>query len=558
MSFISVFDVLGPNMIGPSSSHTAGAAAIALLARKMFHYDLKTVEFTLYGSFAQTYKGHGTDRALLGGIMGFSTDDRRIPDSFAIADQTGLSYRFATDHTDTEVHPNTVDILMSDDSGHTLSVRGESVGGGKVRITRIDQVDVDFTGEYSTLIVIQQDKPGVIAHITRCLSEKNVNIAYMKLYREEKGSTAYSIVESDGILPTDAADQIRQNPYVQDVMLIQPQSQNAADSVPDETDAAAPHSAPANTASPVPDGIGTVNAVAAEKMLERKGRFRNGQELFSRCKNQNCLISDIMLYREREETGRAEKEILDQMRHTWKIMKSSAFEPVETPKKSIGGLIGGEAQLLSRHHAEGKSICGGTLSRAVTYAMAVLENSASMGLIVAAPTAGSSGIVPGVLLALQETYDLTDEQIVQALFNAGAVGYLAMRNATVAGAVGGCQAEVGVAASMAASAAVELMGGTPQQSLYAASTVLMNMLGLVCDPVGGLVECPCQGRNAAGAANALTAAELALSGIPQLIPFDEMLDAMYTAGKRLPSEYRETAKGGCAVTPTGCSLCNLN
>ena len=155
MSFISVFDVLGPNMIGPSSSHTAGAAAIALLARKMFHYDLKTVEFTLYGSFAQTYKGHGTDRALLGGIMGFSTDDRRIPDSFAIADQTGLSYRFATDHTDTEVHPNTVDILMSDDSGYTLSVRGESVGGGRVRITRIDQVDVDFTGEYSTLIVIQ-------------------------------------------------------------------------------------------------------------------------------------------------------------------------------------------------------------------------------------------------------------------------------------------------------------------------------------------------------------------------------------------------------------------
>lgn len=223
MSFISVFDVLGPNMVGPSSSHTAGAAAIALLARKMFPGDLKNVEFTLYGSFARTYKGHGTDRALLGGIMGFSPDDARIPDSFAIAEKKGLSFRFLTNLTENGIHPNTVDIRMADDNGRTLLVRGESIGGGKVRITRIDQVEVDFTGEYSTLIVIQQDKPGVIAHITNCLSEKKVNIAYMKLYREEKGSVAYSIVESDGNLPEDAADQIRRNPYVHDVMLIQSQ-----------------------------------------------------------------------------------------------------------------------------------------------------------------------------------------------------------------------------------------------------------------------------------------------------------------------------------------------
>lgn len=179
-----------------------------------------------------------------------------------------------------------------------------------------------------------------------------------------------------------------------------------------------------------------------------------------------------------------------------------------------------------------------------------------MGLIVAAPTAGSAGIVPGLLLALQETYDYSDEQVTDALFNAGAIGYLAMRNATVAGAVGGCQAEVGVASAMAASAAVELMGGTPIQSLNAASTVLQNMLGLVCDPVGGLVEYPCQNRNAAGVANGLIAAEMALAGIPQLIPFDEMLDAMYTVGKKLPSELRETALGGCATTPSACQACH--
>ena len=155
--------------------------------------------------------------------MGFAPDDSRIPDSFTIAEKDGLSFRFLTNLTESDIHPNTVDIRMEDGSGRTLLVRGESTGGGKIRITRINQVEVDFTGEYSTLIVIQQDKPGVIAHISNCLSEKNVNIAYMKLYREEKGSIAYSIVESDGVLPEDAADQIRRNPYVHDVMLIQPQ-----------------------------------------------------------------------------------------------------------------------------------------------------------------------------------------------------------------------------------------------------------------------------------------------------------------------------------------------
>ena len=190
--------------------------------------------------------------------------------------------------------------------------------------------------------------------------------------------------------------------------------------------------------------------------------------------------------------------------------------------------------------------------------MSTLETNASMGLIVASPTAGSAGIVPGLLLAFQEVYHFSDKKIQQVLFNAGAVGYLAMRNATVAGAVGGCQAEVGVASAMAASAAVELMGGTPKQCLDAASTVLMNMLGLVCDPVGGLVEYPCQNRNAAGVANALIAAEMSLAGISQLIPFDEMLEAMYKVGKRLPVELRETALSGCATTPSACEACHIH
>ena len=264
-----------------------------------------------------------------------------------------------------------------------------------------------------------------------------------------------------------------------------------------------------------------------------------------------------MLLRESDQTEKTESSIYTRMETAWNIMKEAALSPISSPGKSIGGLIGGEAKQLNQLFKAEKNICGTAVSRGITYAMAVLEVNASMGLIVAAPTAGSSGIVPGVVLSLKEEHDFSDSQAVDALFNAGAIGYLAMRNATVAGAVGGCQAEVGVASAMAASAAVELMGGSPRQCLYAASTVLMNMLGLVCDPVGGLVEYPCQMRNASGVANAMIAAELALAGIPQLIPFDEMLEAMYTVGKKLPGELRETAMGGCAVTPTGCQYsCN--
>ena len=283
--------------------------------------------------------------------------------------------------------------------------------------------------------------------------------------------------------------------------------------------------------------------------------FKNANELLALCRQKGCPISEIMRRRECILGETTVDTVTRRMGRVLEIMRESATIPLASPVRSMGGLIGGEAKHLAAHAAKKKDICGPVLQKAVTYAMAVLEVNASMGLIVAAPTAGSSGVVPGLLLALQETYHISDERIMDGLFNAGAIGYLAMRNATVAGAVGGCQAEVGIAAAMAASAAVELMGGEPEQCLSAASTVLMNMLGLVCDPVGGLVEYHCQNRNAAGVANALVAAEIALSGIQQLIPFDEMLSAMYRVGRYLPAELRETARGGCATTPSACERC---
>ena len=254
--------------------------------------------------------------------------------------------------------------------------------------------------------------------------------------------------------------------------------------------------------------------------------FNQGSELLEICSEKNIPISRVMKLRETEFSRISEEEVDEKMKKSLAIMRRSAKEPLTNPKPSVGGLIGGESGKLHRHAEAGKSVCGTVLQRAVTYAMAVLEVNASMGVIVAAPTAGSSGVVPGVLLS--------------------------MRNASVAGAEAGCQAEVGAASAMAAAAAVEMMGGTPKQCLDAASVAMSNLLGLVCDPIAGLVEYPCQNRNSVGAANALICAEQTLAGIPALIPFDEMAQAMYHVGRSLPFELRESALGGCAATPAAC------
>lgn len=282
--------------------------------------------------------------------------------------------------------------------------------------------------------------------------------------------------------------------------------------------------------------------------------FTTGQELFDACISENCSISQIMLQREITTGNTAESVILKKLDRVIEIMEESSHSPITHPQKSIGGLIGGEAKALHDYTQNTRPLCGSTLSKAITYGIAVLEVNATMGLIVAAPTAGSSGVVPGALLAAYEDYDFTKDQLKYALLNASAIGYLMMRNASVAGAEAGCQAEVGAASAMAASALVELLGGTPLMCFHAASLALSNLLGLVCDPIAGLVESPCQSRNAIGVSNAFTCAQMALSGIYHPVPFDEMVDAMYKVGRALPFELRETAMGGNAATPTGCTL----
>ncbi|MFE8699037.1 L-serine ammonia-lyase, iron-sulfur-dependent, subunit alpha [Cytobacillus sp. FJAT-54145] len=281
--------------------------------------------------------------------------------------------------------------------------------------------------------------------------------------------------------------------------------------------------------------------------------FRNVAELVELAISQNKKISDIMIEQEMEVTGRTREQVLSQMDNNLTVMEE-AVERGLKGVKSHSGLTGGDAVLLQKYIDSGKSLCGDTILDAVSKAVATNEVNAAMGTICATPTAGSAGVVPGTLFAVKNKLNPTREQMVAFLFTAGAFGFVVANNASISGAAGGCQAEVGSASGMAAAAIVEMAGGSPEQSATAMAITLKNMLGLVCDPVAGLVEVPCVKRNAMGAANAMVAADMALAGITSRIPCDEVIDAMFKIGQTMPTALKETAQGGLAATPTGREL----
>ncbi|MDH9160393.1 L-serine ammonia-lyase, iron-sulfur-dependent, subunit alpha [Staphylococcus casei] len=278
--------------------------------------------------------------------------------------------------------------------------------------------------------------------------------------------------------------------------------------------------------------------------------FKSVEELIAMCESNDKKIHEIMLEQEMEVTGLSEADVYAHMDKNLQTMENALDEGL-AGVTSTTGLTGGDAVLIKEYLKSGKSLSGPTLLDAVSKAVATNEVNAAMGKICATPTAGSAGVVPGVLFGLKPRLEPTRRDMLNFLLTAGAFGFVVANNASISGAAGGCQAEVGSAAAMAAGATVELAGGTPQQSAEAFAICLKNMLGLVCDPVAGLVEVPCVKRNAAGASNAIVSADMALAGVTSRIPTDEVIEAMYKIGQTMPSALRETGRGGLAGTPTG-------
>ena len=280
------------------------------------------------------------------------------------------------------------------------------------------------------------------------------------------------------------------------------------------------------------------------------------KEIFERSARENIPFWEIVLQYDMEERQVSRQASMAKMLLTWQAIQDAADSYTGT-QRSVSGLVGGDGLKMRLYARRGESIGGEFMDEVIVQAISMAESNACMRRIVAAPTAGSCGVVPAVLLPLCEREHYTQHELLEALYVASGIGAVIAYRASISGAAGGCQAEIGTASAMAAGALVSLRGGTNEQIGHAVAMALKNLMGLVCDPVGGLVEYPCQNRNAAGVANALVAAELSLSGIRQLIPFDQMLDAMYAVGKRLPAELRETAQGGCATTPAACAACGL-
>ena len=281
---------------------------------------------------------------------------------------------------------------------------------------------------------------------------------------------------------------------------------------------------------------------------------RNGAELLEICKENNFSLAEYAIQHEMESKNCTREDVIKGMEKVLHVMKEAANEGQEQKVYSVSGLIGGDAYKLRKYLEKGNTLTGNVMVGAMARALSCSEVNASMGRIVACPTAGSCGILPAVILTVGERLELNEEELIQGLLASSAVGMIIAQNATLAGAEGGCQAECGSAAAMGAAATVEMMGGTPEMALDAGAIVLKNILGLVCDPVAGLVEVPCAKRNFAGAVSALTTADLVMAGVHSKIPFDDTVEAMYRVGKSLPAALRETALGGLAITKTGLEL----
>ena len=306
----SAFEILGPVMVGPSSSHTAGALRCAQVAASLLEGRITKVTFGLWNSFAHTYRGHGTDRALVAGILGLDTDDENIKQAFDLAREQGLDYHFDIKGDDASLHPNTVDIEMVDDTGATAQVRGESLGGGKMRISRINGVGVDISGMYSTLFVAHYDVPGVLAALTNLLAYAHVNIAFCRTYRTEVGGQAYSVFETDGTPDDTVIPMLRK-----------------LDNVGYATFIELPGSA--SSLSP---------GVSAKEV------FDDGEQLLDACEELGLSIGAVMAVREARLTG--EEHAVAAMRRVLDVMREETTAPIANPQRSLGGLIGGEAKLV--------------------------------------------------------------------------------------------------------------------------------------------------------------------------------------------------------------------
>jgi L-serine dehydratase len=503
-------DVIGPIMRGPSSSHVAAALRIGNLSKQMVKGELKQVivEFDPKGSLATTYHGHGSDMGLVGGLLGFGPTDDRLPKSLELAVQQGIDVTFKVVDYPAK-HPNTYRMTVISDKDETIHLTAISVGGGMIEIQEIEGFGVNIAGDfYETLVFVDdidepalKQKADVIQTLIRDFDFCDYSVNNCRGLIDVK--TGYK-------LPVEIVKQIENIDQVKNVVQI----------------------------APVLPILSRKNCVVP---------FRSAEEMLQVASEKTLQLWELAAMYESTRGNISQEEVFDKMRDIVVLMKSS----IEAGLKGTSyedRILGPQAYLIEKHQS--KLIPGDVVNKAISYITSMMEVKSSMGVIVAAPTAGACGGLPGTIIGAATVMGLTIDDMTKAMLAAGIIGVFIAEKSGFAAEVGGCQVECGAGGGMAAAGLVQLAGGSTEQGVDAASIALQNILGLVCDPVADRVEVPCLGRNVMAGVNAIACANMALAGYDKVIPLDETLTAMDEVGKMLPSELRCTGLGGLSVTRT--------
>jgi len=507
-------DVLGPVMRGPSSSHTAGPFYIGTLARTLLGEELASVTFAFDpdGSFAQVYRQQGSDLGFAAGVMGWSITDERFPEALDWAARQGLQITFTVEPLPHADHPNTVEIRMCSRNGRRLRAVARSIGGGAVVFTQVEGWPVRLTGDAHEVLVVLE--PVAESKVRELLTRDGQTVG--QPVSQTQGDQMLLHVRRRSPLETGLRTEIEALPDVYHIW----------------------------TAPPL------------FFMLCGEPLFSDAAGMVALAGERHCSLGQIALAYESALLGLSEDAVLKEITHRFEVMQAAVQQGLAEDPPPLQLLRPGARQLYQAE-AEGRVAIGGLHTRAAARAMAVMHVNGGMGVVCAAPTAGSAGVIPGVLVTLVEEKGLSQEQAALALLAASAVGLVVARRATFAAEVAGCQVEIAASGAMAAAAVVEAAGGSARQATDAAAISFQNTMGLICDPVQGIVEIPCHTRNAVAAAAAFVCADLILGGYANPIPLDETVDAVYAVGQMLPRELKCTALGGLSQTPSALAMPRL-
>ena len=503
----SIFnDVIGPVMRGPSSSHCAASVRIGRIARDLMggEFEEILIEFDPNGSLATTHNSQGSDMGLFGGFLGWEATDERLVESARAIQEAGVKVRIEISDYGAE-HPNTYRLsLRNTTEQHKMTA--VSTGGGMIEVTEIDSVKVSISGDYyETLIYLDSGGDEVLAYLAENAAADQV------LLLEETGAR-FVEVKAQGFLNERVLSALRSRYGVQGIKMLSP-------------------------VLPVLSHQGVeVPFITCEDML----RYNQGKDLD---------LWELAVDYESARGNLTRDEVFESMQGVVRVMQRSIHEGIAGTEYA-DRILGYQSGRFRDRMENGRLLDGGILNRIILYVTALMEVKSAMGVIVAAPTAGACGGLPGAVIGTARAMGLSEDHVTRAMLAAGLIGVFIAAHATFAAEVGGCQAECGAGSGMAAAALVTLGGGTTRQAIDAASMALQNIFGMVCDPVANRVEVPCLGKNVLAASNALACANMALAGFDAVIPLDQVIDAMDEVGKSLPHELRCTALGGLSTTRT--------